>query len=45
MTIWINITNPKDWFVSKEQFELFQWAAEEFEAIHVKGVHIVQPWG
>jgi hypothetical protein len=35
---WTNITNPKDWFESKEQCEFVKWAAELFEAQEVRGL-------
>lgn len=38
MTAWPNITNPKDWFESREQFEYVKWLAEEFEAQEVVGI-------
>lgn len=35
---WKNITNPKDWFENKAQFEKVQKICEMFNAQEIKGV-------
>ena len=39
MTTWINIKNTKDWFKSKEQFELVKRIAEIFNAQEIRGIN------
>lgn len=43
MAVWINITNPKHWFESKEQFEFVKWISQEFEAQWVNGIYKTPP--
>lgn len=37
MTRWVNISDPKEWFRDREQFEKVKWILNFFEAQTITG--------